>query len=123
MEKKKKDKRFRTRAYCDVCDQSDNRSLGCLVDLSQGGLKLLGEKQLNEGELYQLSIVMHKEINGSRTLDVNAKCLWTREGFHPGTYYAGFQFEAIDKQTLKRVVLFTRSSAFHYPSTQKVKVK
>ena len=123
MENKRRYNRYHTRAYCGVYDRASGKSIGCLVDLSRDGLKVMSEKPLMEDAVYKLKIVMHKEIDGTRVLELDAKCLWNKKSMDPNFVVSGFQITEISERTFERLCIFTKSSVFHYPETQKIKTK
>ncbi len=123
MEGTQRHKRFQAKSFCRICDHANDKSLGCLIDISEGGLKIMGEKPIFEGRIYRLSVIMHKEIDGSKTLELNAKCLWNRRSSNPNFYFSGFQFIEVDKKTLDRIIQFTKTAIFHYPESLMVKIE
>lgn len=123
LQGKQRHKRYQARSFCRICDDVNEKSLGCLIDISQGGLKIMGEKPIFEGRIYRLSVVMPKEIDGSKTLELNAKCLWNKKSSNPNFYFSGFEFIEADKKTIERITEFTKTAIFHYPESLVVKVE
>jgi hypothetical protein len=83
----------------------------------------MSEEPLTEDAIYKLKIVMHKEIGGSRVLELDARCLWNKKSMDPNFVISGFQTVEINEKTFDRLCIFTKSSVFHYPETQKIKTK
>jgi hypothetical protein len=116
-------KRYRTRAYCAVYNRTDDRSMGCLVDLSVSGLQIMGEDKLSIGKEYKLKIQMHKPIDDSRDLIFDAECFWSKKSVDPQYYISGFKLTNIDENMVKRIKIFTHTSVFQYPQTQKIDIR
>lgn len=123
MQGTQRHKRYQAKSFCRICDQGNAKSLGCLIDISEGGLKVMGEKPVFAGRIYRLSIVMPREINGSKTLELDAKCLWNKKCSNPNFYFSGFQFLEIDQETKERIVQFTKTALFQYPESLLVEVE
>lgn len=112
MEERRRFKRNQMKAYCGVYDNKTHKLHGCLVDLSVSGLQLMGIELLTSGSVYKLRIEMHEEINNSRNLLLDAKCVWHKAGSDPDHFLIGFEFSDVDEQTKERITLYTRSTKF-----------
>jgi len=122
MDNKRQVKRYRTRAYCGVFDRMSNKSLGCLVDLSIDGFQVMTSEEFFNGKTYKLRIEMHKVIEGSRDINIDAECMWRKESIEPSLYIAGFKYSDIEQDIQRRIKLFTNSSVFRYPQTQEINI-
>ncbi len=112
-------KRYRTRAYCGVYDADKGSLLGCLVDISTEGLKIMAADKLTPGPVYRLKIEMHKEIKGSKNIYLNARCVWSDNSVDPSFFISGFEFIEITESTQERIRLYTESTIFESDKVKK----
>ncbi len=73
-----------------IIDVINGGVFGELVNASVGGIMVIVDKDIPTQSIYQLSLQLPIEIEGSKTIEVGADCLWSRkaENFH--RYWAGF---------------------------------
>ena len=78
----------------DVIDLYINQSIGQLVDINSGGMRLQSEEALEKGIIFKLRIDLPREIKGSDQLIVDARSLWSRKTDDTEYYHTGFEFLA-----------------------------
>ncbi|RKX23154.1 MAG: hypothetical protein DRP51_01140 [Candidatus Zixiibacteriota bacterium] len=105
MDEKRQSERWKTADYYesrkpseteefDVIDLNINQSIGQLVDLNSGGMRLQSEEALEKGVIFKLRIDLPKEVKGSDQLIVDARSLWSQETIDGKYYQTGFEFLA-----------------------------
>lgn len=74
-----------------IIDVINGGEFGELVNVSVEGIMVMTDKEIPTQSIYQLSLQLHSEIQGSSTVELGGDCLWCRkiENFH--RYWAGFQ--------------------------------
>ena len=112
MSHERKHQRKNAESYLAVYDQKTNKLLGCLVDLTIAGVKILGENHLKCPESYTLRIEFPKAFNSVENLEIEADCLWCGKNSHSELYSAGFHFRKVTPETQKTIELLLRSSIF-----------
>ena len=70
MDNKRKLERKRTGAYVAVFDTRTNVSLGCLVDITTAGFRLMSTKPLPTDRLYSVRLEIPAPISGSRATHI-----------------------------------------------------
>ena len=73
-------------------DRATGGNVGRLLNISLDGFKLFTRQQLNEGQKFQLSMVLPEQLHGVNTLSFEARTVWCRSQQVDGEYHAGFQF-------------------------------
>ncbi|MEE8056456.1 MAG: PilZ domain-containing protein [Pseudomonadales bacterium] len=73
-----------------IIDVINGGDFGELVNVSVEGMMVITDKEIPTHSIYQLSLQLPIEINGSSTVEVGADSLWCRkvENFH--RYWTGF---------------------------------
>jgi hypothetical protein len=102
--------------YFEVYDFSTGAYLGNLVDVSEGGLRVLTDDPMNPGDTHELRLRLPKEILGSNEIIVKTECRWCNECSSPllaGTFGIGLQIRDLDPETARRIEAFIKSSYFH----------
>lgn len=74
-------------------DRATGGNIGRLLNISVDGFKLFTRQQLNEGERFQLSVVLPEQIYGVNTLSFSARNVWSEQQDAAGEFHAGFQFD------------------------------
>lgn len=75
-----------------VFDRATGGNVGRLINISVDGFKLFTKQGINEGNRFQLSVVLPEQINGVNTLSFDARNVWSKEKNSAGEFHAGFQF-------------------------------
>lgn len=80
-------------------DPNTGENLGCLENITKGGIKLKGKKQLQTGQDYNFSMILPCSIEGVNTVSFTAKCMWSKKADYSNDYAAGFKFVSLTSPT------------------------
>lgn len=87
-------------------DVINGGKFGDLVNITVEGLMVLSERELNTHSIYQLSLSLPIEIEGSRNIVLGADCLWSKQADQPSRHWAGLQIiDASDTALLQIATL------------------
>ncbi len=81
---------FRSIFRIKVSTRPDDRLIGYVGDLSDSGLRLLGDALLEVGSEMSLRLRMRDREGEMRHVDIEVVCLWSRENTKTGYFEAGF---------------------------------
>ncbi|PCJ17970.1 MAG: PAS domain S-box protein [Gammaproteobacteria bacterium] len=81
-----------------VFDPSTGENLGCLENLTVGGMKLKSKKVSQSGVDYDLSMVLPAPIDGVNTISFTAKCMWSKQASFSNDFASGYQFAALNER-------------------------
>lgn len=71
-----------------IFDSQSEERLGALVNVSEDGLMLLGERPCHDGNIYQVHIPLNME---SVVLALGIECLWASDPDTDGKLWSGFR--------------------------------
>lgn len=74
-----------------IIDTINGGEFGELVNVTVEGLMVITDKEIPLQSIYQLSLQLPVEINGSRTVELGADSLWCRNIENFNRYWAGLQ--------------------------------
>lgn len=101
-----KDARRRPRDVVDkflpVHHRETEELIGYLTDVTVDGGMLETVDPVGE-EFFPLRIELADEINGSRHIDVDARCVWTRKDRNAIFHNSGFEFQDISPEARSRI--------------------
>jgi hypothetical protein len=82
--------RFELNQTITVDDVINGGQFGELINVTVEGLMVITDKEIPTHSIFQLSLKLPIEIEGSNTVELGADCLWCRkvENFH--RYWSGF---------------------------------
>lgn len=93
--------------YLRVFDQATQYILGHLTDISTAGLMLVSERKIDPGSLFEVRVILPKEVMGRTELPLKITCCWCSPDAIPEFYAAGFQFEEISLSQKKLIDALT----------------
>lgn len=93
--------RYSTNFYLCIYDRRDERLLGHVVDISLGGLRLIGSEALRIGEILLLRIEAALESGRRECCEFQGKTVWSGEDENPGWFAAGLEFLELSASTRK----------------------
>lgn len=83
-----------------VCDRTTGASLGNVLDISRGGLRVESQTELKEGQLLRLKIFLPQSDSEKNSFEVEAICSWSRPGKEADSWETGIQFVDIGSEEL-----------------------
>jgi len=92
---KRRIKRSHLIYYLRVFDQTTNKTLGHLVDITPEGAMVISEAAIPPGPGYKLRMLLPAEILGREHLDFEAESLWSKRDLNPDFYDTGFRLNAV----------------------------
>ena len=66
---------------------------------SLDGFKLFTRREISQGEVLQMGMVLPDQISGVNTISFDARVVWSEVLDAPGEYQVGFQFLALTEIT------------------------
>ncbi|MDX1804453.1 MAG: response regulator [Alcanivorax sp.] len=75
-----------------VFDRSTGGNVGRLMNLSIDGFKLFTRRELPEGQILHMGMVLPDQIAGVNTTSFDARVVWCESLDAPGEFQVGFQF-------------------------------
>ncbi len=112
MDNKRKLERKRTGVYVAVFDVRTNASLGCLVDITTAGLRLMSTKAMPTDRLYSMRLEIPAPISGSKLIVLEAKSVWCRKNKETSLFDVGFIIKALSEDNLHRLELWIEHPSF-----------
>ena len=95
QQSKKNDKRQFDRRhsifYLRIYDTNTGELLGNLVDLSEGGLMLVGDKPLQKGQTFNLSMQLPSASDQHNRLEFKAIAKWSKKEVNPHLFDTGLE--------------------------------
>lgn len=82
-----------------VFDRSTGGNVGRLMNISLDGFKLFTRREISQGEVLQMGMVLPDQISGVNTISFDARVVWSEVLDAPGEYQMGFQFLALTEIT------------------------
>lgn len=92
FQERRRSPRKRLSAELSLFDRSTGATIGRLVNLSEGGLRLVTKKAMPEGQRVTFSMVLPEMVRGSSTLSFDAVTVWVQQASYGGDVAAGFRF-------------------------------
>ncbi|MBV1915171.1 MAG: PilZ domain-containing protein [Pseudomonadales bacterium] len=86
-----------------VIDLDSGKHIGNLLNISTGGLMLLGTDPIELDKLYQLEIQLASPVNGLSTIQVGADSLWSNPSSDSSTFWTGFQIIDISDDSQRAI--------------------
>ena len=91
MEERRKTTRTKANQLLSVLDRNHEKTLGHLVDISVDGFLLVSNAAIGVDAVWQLSIELPAEFNGSSAIQLGAESFWNEKTGEPPQYWTGFQ--------------------------------
>ncbi len=101
MVDRRKTKRRYLLYYGRVYDETAQKQLGYLVDITEHGFMLLSEEQMPIGEIFHLKLELTLDISKGPFMNFDAKSLWCEEDLDPNRYNCGFEIVKIKPEDVK----------------------
>jgi hypothetical protein len=87
----RKHPRFDLKQPLRVVDTLSGDDMGMLVNVSQEGMMLLGDKPIVSDGVYQVSIPLKSIPKEDISLSIGVECLWTNDADIEGKNWSGFR--------------------------------
>ena len=100
MSEKRKCIRANLIYYLKVYDRANEQCIGHLVDISVGGLQMIGESEIAHGEDKDL-IIRLPEDHPHESFSVKAKSCWSKTDVNPDYIASGHSFSGLSPEGIK----------------------
>lgn len=105
--------------YLKITDRTSHRELGRLADIHGEGLLVLGEKPLNIGTAYDVTMELPKAMwdqVGKKEMDFRFEIVWSRPGPKNSNYHeSGGRFSKLDSDQRTLIALLIELYAMPSP--------
>lgn len=101
MTDRRKTKRRYLLYYGRVYDETAQKQLGYLVDITEHGFMLLSEEPIPVGEIRRLKLELTLDISKGPYMNFTVKSLWCEADIDPNHYDAGFEIIEIKPKDVK----------------------
>ncbi len=107
MTERRKTKRRYLLYYGRVYDETAQKQLGYLVDITEHGFMLLSEEPIPVGETLRLKLELTLDIAKGPFMNFTAKSMWCEADIDPNHYNVGFEIVEIkpgDVQIIQEII-------------------
>lgn len=101
FQERRKSPRKRLSAELTLFDRGTGATIGRLVNLSEGGLRLVSKKPFTDGQRMVFSMILPQMVRGSTTVSFDAVAVWTQAASYGGDVSAGFRFVELKPDALE----------------------
>ena len=102
-EERRQQERFSLDHYLKVIDQDTQTLLGHIVDISMGGIKVLGEHPIEAEKKFHLLFDISLGDGKQTHVTVEARSIWTAKDINPGFHTTGFCFLELSNESYESV--------------------
>ena len=103
MKENRKHRRVNLIYYLEILDYETGKPLGNLVDISYGGLMMIGEEQMEAGKESLLSMRLPENAYSNKTITFMANTRWSKVDVNPAFYASGYEFIEIGPNERKTI--------------------
>jgi len=108
MQKKRKLKRVHLIYYLLVFDDTTDKLIGHIVDLTTEGIKMMSRTEITPGKIYKIKMILPEGIEEtSKEVFFEAKSIWCKSKMYSDFYGSGFEYHNIGEdyiQIIKRLI-------------------
>ena len=108
MKERRSSERKRPANYIAVVNRETNEPIGCLVDLTIDGMRIMNNKPIEEGILLKLRIT----INDSEYVFLDARSRWCKKCEGAEIYEIGLQTQDMTRENLEKINRLMNASVF-----------
>lgn len=99
--------------YLEVFDQTTDKLLGHLVDLTVKGMKLISKEEIAAGQTFSLRMIMPEEYCPEREVHFTATSTWCSQDVNPDFYATGFNAPDLDPETRRLFMVLINQVGFN----------
>jgi c-di-GMP-binding flagellar brake protein YcgR len=86
-----------------VYDQETNTLLGQVLEIGQGGMRLISQEPIPVGKHFHLSLGVSLESGQQERVFLEARSVWSQEDDNPDSFATGFQFRNLPQEIARRI--------------------
>lgn len=94
-----------------VYDTITEETVGCLGNVSVGGMSLIANRPLVEDALYQFRFALPDDVGETQPLEVGAHVLWLDDASAPGQSWVGLRFIGLSPDATRRLRMWTEQES------------
>jgi hypothetical protein len=95
----------------EVSDTITEETVGCLGNVSVGGMSLIANRPLIDDALYQFRFSLPDDVGDTQSLEVGAHVLWVDDASAPGQSWVGLRFIGLSPEATRRLRVWTAQDA------------
>ena len=95
--------RRQTAEAIEVTDAMTERHIGRIGNLSETGMLLVGDQDMQDDALYQFQFTLVSRDGSRQEYELGAHLLWKEPQGTPGMYWMGFRFIGVPEDQLARL--------------------
>ncbi|HSD17662.1 MAG TPA: PilZ domain-containing protein [Thermomonas sp.] len=95
----------------EVYDTITEEVVGCLGDVSVGGMSVIANRPLVDDALYQFRFALPDDVGETQPLEVGAHVLWVDDVGAPGQSWIGLRFIGLSPEATRRLRLWAEQEA------------
>ena len=105
-------KRQRLIYYLRVYENTSKGYFGRVVDMSEQGLMLVLNKQVDSAARFNIVVEMPEDIQDGENLQLSVVSKWCNQDVNKDYFIAGFSFEELTRVALSRILKLLEEYAF-----------
>lgn len=102
--------------YLRVFDGLSSTVLGHLINISEKGAMVIGDRQMIVNQDYLLRMKLPAQVGERHEIAFMTTCRWCKPDTNPDFYVAGFQMHDLDLQTKTMIGNMVRDFGFDHSS-------
>ena len=95
----------------EVTDAMTGEAVGCIANLSAGGMLLIANRRLVPDGLFQFRFALPDDAGGMASLETGAHVLWQDVHGAPGQHWIGLRFIALPPASAHLLTHWTQQAA------------
>ena len=112
MKEKRKHKRINLIYYLEIYDNSTDKHLGSLVDITPEGLMMISEEEISSDKDYYLKLILPESTYGKKAISFMANSRWAKEDVNPAFFASGYQIVDIGPVESETIATLIANFAF-----------
>lgn len=95
----------------EVTDAMTGEAVGCIANLSAGGMLLIANRRLVPDGLFQFRFALPDDAGGMASLETGAHVLWHDDLAAPGQHWIGLRFVGLPPEAARVLQAWTQQAA------------
>jgi hypothetical protein len=107
MKEKRKHKRMNLIYYLEIYDNSNDKYLGNLVDITPEGLMMISKEQMPAGSDFHLKMILPETAYDENAISFKVNLRWTKKDVNPAFFASGYQIidiGPVESETIKSLI-------------------
>ncbi|MFZ1040216.1 MAG: PilZ domain-containing protein [Anaerolineales bacterium] len=112
MDERRKIKRRHLLYYGRIYDETAQKLLGYLVDITESGFMLLGEEPFPIGETRRFKLEVTEDVGKRPYINFTAKSIWCEPDIDPSHFDIGFEIAEIKPDDKELILIIVEKYGF-----------